>query len=308
MRTLYYSHSDFLLHDTGYGHPESPERLRHIDKALSVPAFTNLIRRSPPFGTVDQIRLIHSQHHIDAVINAVPEDGFHFIDSDTVLSAGSKNAAFRAVGAVCDAVDQILADQADNAFCAVRPPGHHAEAERAMGFCLFNNIAIGAEYARRHYKLERIAIVDFDVHHGNGTQAAFYHQPQVLYASSHQMPHYPGTGFPSETGAGNIINVPLNAGDNGKVFAEKYKTFIFPKVDGFQPELILISAGFDAHKDDPLAGIALQENDYQWVTRELMVIADRHCTGRIISVLEGGYNLKALANSVAVHVKTLLGN
>ncbi|MGR8981481.1 MAG: histone deacetylase family protein [Gammaproteobacteria bacterium] len=308
MKTLYYGHPDFLLHDTGFGHPESPERLREIEKALSAPEFTGLSRTSPPVGTAEQIGLIHNRHYIDAIVNAIPETGFHFIDSDTVLSSGSKNAAFRAVGAVCDAVDQILAGQADNAFCAVRPPGHHAEPNRAMGFCLFNNIAIGAEYARRHYKLERIAIVDFDVHHGNGTQAAFYDQPQVLYASSHQMPHYPGTGFPSETGAGNIINVPLSAGDNGKAFAEKYETVILPRVDRFKPELLLISAGFDAHRDDPLAGVALVEADYQWVTRELMAIADRHCSGRLISVLEGGYNLKALASSVAVHVKSLLGN
>lgn len=308
MKTLYYSHPDFLLHDTGFGHPESAERLRRIEKVLSEPEFTGLIRKLPPFGTIEQIRLIHDQFHIDAIINAIPETGFHFIDSDTVLSSGSKNAAFRAVGAVCDAVDQILAGKADNAFCAVRPPGHHAEPDQAMGFCLFNNIAIGAEYARRRYKLERIAIVDFDVHHGNGTQAAFYHQPQVLYASSHQMPHYPGTGFPSETGAGNIINVPLSAGDTGKEFAEKYKSVIFPRLDNFKPELILISAGFDAHRDDPLAGIALLEADYQWITLELMAIADRHCSGRIISVLEGGYNLEALGNSVAVHVKSLLSN
>jgi acetoin utilization deacetylase AcuC-like enzyme len=223
------------------------------------------------------------------------------------LSPGSKAAAYRAVGAVCDAVDQVLTDKVDNAFCAVRPPGHHAEPKRAMGFCLFNNVAIAAEYARQRHKLDRVAIVDFDVHHGNGTQAAFYHQPQVLYASSHEMPHYPGTGYPWETGAENIINAPLAAGDTGAAFREKYEGIIFPALTNFKPELLLISSGFDAHKDDPLASIKLVEDDYRWVTQELMEIAGRTCKGRIISVLEGGYDLNALASSVAAHVKTLMG-
>ncbi len=187
------------------------------------------------------------------------------------------------------------------------PPGHHAEPQHAMGFCLFNNVAIAAEYARQRYQLERIAIVDFDVHHGNGTQAAFYHQPNVLYASSHEMPHYPGTGYPSETGVGNIINVPLASGDTGDEFKEKYERIIFPALNAFKPELLLISAGFDAHQDDPLASINLVEDDFRWVTQALMEIANRHCKGRIISVLEGGYDLTALAASVSVHVKTLMG-
>lgn len=308
VKTLYYSHPDFLLHDTGPGHPESADRLRAIEKALSGPEYAGLIRKSPPMGTEEQIRLIHSQHHFDAIVNATPDKGLWHIDSDTVLSPGSKNAAFRAVGAVCDAVDRILGNKADNAFCAVRPPGHHAEPGRAMGFCLFNNVAIAAEYARRHYRLERIAIVDFDVHHGNGTQSAFYHQPHVLYASSHEMPHYPGTGYPSETGVGNIINVPLSAGDTGVDFMKKYKSAILPELDRFKPELLLISAGFDAHRDDPLANINLLEADYCWITEELMAIAGRYGKGRIISVLEGGYNLKALADSVAAHIKTLMGD
>lgn len=306
MRTLYYSHPDFLLHDTGSGHPESAERLKSIEKALSNAEFSGLTRKSPPLGTEEQIRLIHSKRHIDAIVNAIPETGYHFIDADTVLSPGSKNAVFRAVGAVCEAVDQILAGKADNAFCAVRPPGHHAEPDNAMGFCLFNNVAIAAEYARRRYHIKRIAIVDFDVHHGNGTQAAFYHQPDVLYASSHEMPHYPGTGYPAETGSGNIINIPLRAGDTGIEFRKKYNSVILPGVNNFKPDLLLISAGFDAHRDDPLAGINLVEADYQWITQELMEIADRCCQSRIISVLEGGYHLNALAGSVAIHVQTLL--
>lgn len=306
MTTLYYSHPDFLGHETGVGHPESADRLRSIEKALAAPEFSDLIRQSPPLGTKEQIRLIHSQSHIDAILEAIPKQGLHYYDPDTVLSPGSWTAAIRAVGAVCDAVDKVLASYADNAFCAVRPPGHHAEPQRAMGFCLFNNIAIAANYALQHYQLERIAIVDFDVHHGNGTQAAFYDQPCVLYASSHEMPHYPGTGYPTETGAGNIINVPLAAGDSGSEFRKKYNSLILPAVRKFKPDLLLISAGFDAHKDDPLASIKLVEDDFRWITSELMIIADRCCQGRIISILEGGYNLKALADSVMVHVKTLM--
>ena len=306
MRTLYYSHPDFLLHDTGKGHPECAGRLRSIAKALDAPEFTNLIRVLPPLGTEQQIRLIHPRFHIEAIRAAIPEQGEHFLDHDTVLSPGSENAAFRAVGAVCDAVDKVVTEQADNAFCAIRPPGHHAEPDLAMGFCLFNNVAIAASYALCHHHLERVAIVDFDVHHGNGTQAAFYKQPNVLYASSHQMPNYPGTGFPTETGVGNIINVPLAAGDTGVEFRKKYNSIILPALRNFKPDLLLISAGFDAHKDDPLSATMLIEDDFRWVTQELMDIADCYCKGRIISALEGGYNLKALAASVAVHIKTLL--
>jgi acetoin utilization deacetylase AcuC-like enzyme len=307
VKTLYYSHPDFLLHETGLGHPESADRLKAITKALAEPEFADLIRATPPLGTDQQVRLIHSADHIQRINTALPAHGISHLDPDTVLSPGSKTAAYRAVGAVCDAVDQVLSNKADNAFCAVRPPGHHAEPSRVMGFCLFNNVAIAAEYARQHHKLDRVAIVDFDVHHGNGTQAAFYHQPKVLYASSHEMPHYPGTGFPSETGLGNIINAPLAAGDSGAEFRKKYEDLIFPSIIDFKPDLLLISAGFDAHKDDPLASIRLVEDDYYWVTHRLMDIAGQTCKGRIISVLEGGYNLKALAASVAAHVKALMG-
>ncbi|MDD5321190.1 MAG: histone deacetylase family protein [Methylococcales bacterium] len=307
MKTLYYSHPDFLLHDTGTGHPECADRLRSIAKALAAPEFSSLIRVSPPLGTEQQIRLIHPQCYIDDIRAAIPEQGEHYMDYDTVVSPGSEQAAFRAVGAVCDAVDQVMTGKADNAFCAIRPPGHHAEPASAMGFCLFNNVAIAAEFARRHYHLERLAIVDFDVHHGNGTQAAFFNQPYVLYASSHQMPYYPGTGYPTETGIGNIINVPLAAGDSGVEFRQKYNAIILPALRSFKPELLLVSAGFDAHRDDPLAAIMLAEDDFRWITKELMDIADCCCGGKIISALEGGYNLNALAASVAVHVKTLMG-
>jgi acetoin utilization deacetylase AcuC-like enzyme len=306
--TLYYSHPDFLFHETGAEHPECADRLRSIENALATLEFSSLIRLSAPLGTEQQIRLIHPQFHIDTIVKAIPEQGERHLDQDTVLSPGSRLAAFRAVGAVCDAVDNVMTGKADNAFCAIRPPGHHAEPELAMGFCLFNNIAIAANYARHHYHLERIAIVDFDVHHGNGSQTAFYHQPNVLYASSHEMPNYPGTGYPTETGAGNIINVPLAAGDSGVQFKQKYSNIILPALNNFKPDLLLISAGFDAHKDDPLASINLVEDDFEWVTQELMTIAGHCCNGRIISALEGGYNLKALAASVAVHVKTLMSD
>lgn len=306
MKTLYYSHADFLDHQTGLGHPECADRLRAIEKALATPEFSNLIRLSPPLGTEQQIRLVHPQFHIDAIANINPDQDAYFLDQDTVLSSGSRQAAFRAVGAVCDAVDQIMTGKADHAFCAIRPPGHHAEPQLAMGFCLFNNIAIAANYARKRYQVERIAIVDFDVHHGNGTQAAFYDQADVLYVSSHEMPHYPGSGYPSETGVGNIINVPLSAGESGVEFRQKYSSIIFPALKKFKPDLLLISAGFDAHKDDPLASIMLVEDDFKWVTEQLMSIADSCCNSRIISALEGGYNLRALAASVAIHVKTLM--
>ncbi len=306
MTTLYYSHADFLFHNTGAGHPECAERLRFIETALKATEFSGLIRQSAPMGSELQISLVHPLPYIDNILKAIPEQGHQYLDQDTVLSAGSQLAAFRAVGAVCDAVDKVMTGQANNAFCAVRPPGHHAEPDVAMGFCLFNNVAIAAKYALLQYQLERIAIVDFDVHHGNGTQDVFYNQPNVLYASSHEMPNYPGTGHPRETGKGNIINVPLTAGDSGVELRQKYSNIILPALTNFKPDLLLISAGFDAHKDDPLASINLVEDDFEWLTKQLMLIADNSCQGKIISVLEGGYNLKALAASVAIHVKTLM--
>lgn len=309
MTTLYYRHAEFLDHDTGPDHPECADRLRAIDSALSDPRFDSLIRVEPPIpeDIEDKLALIHTPAMINRVLNGIPAEGLSYFDADTVASPGSKQAALRAVGAICDAVDKIRGGQADSAFCALRPPGHHAMPGYPMGFCLFNNIAIAAEYARRHHHLERIAIVDFDVHHGNGTQTAFYDQPQVLYASSHQWPHYPGSGHPLENGVGNIINVPLPAGTDGSVFRAKYNDTILPAVKKFKPQLILVSAGFDAHKDDPLASLRLVEDDYRWVTEQLMDIALDCCEGHIISTLEGGYNLKALAASVAAHVEVLAG-
>lgn len=309
MNTLYYSHPDFLIHDTGLAHPECADRLRVIEEALAAPDFAALIRIEPaiPADIENKIALVHGKAMIAKVLATIPQQGTAYFDADTVVSPGSKQAALRAVTALCDAVDRICTGPCTRAFCAVRPPGHHAMPDYAMGFCLFNNVAIAAEYARSRYGLTRIAIVDFDVHHGNGTQSAFYEQPQVLYASSHQWPHYPGSGHPSENGVGNIVNVSLPSGSGGEVFREKYRQVILPAVKNFNPELILISAGFDAHRDDPLSSLALLEQDYRWITDELIVIADTCCQGRIISALEGGYNLRALANSVAAHVASLMG-
>ncbi len=310
MTTLYYSHPDFLNHHPGDDHPDSPERLISIAQALKNPLFANLTPILAPLNSNvrAQISLIHNKAMIDRILNVkldVHEQ--HLLDYDTLLSAGSAQAALRAVSAVCDAVDKVCTSQAHNAFCAIRPPGHHATPQQSMGFCLFNNIAIAAEYARTHYHLSRVAIVDFDVHHGNGTQAAFYHNPQVLYASSHEMPHYPGTGLPQETGVQhNIINVPLHARETGNSVRKKYQNIIFPALRAFKPELLLISAGFDAHKDDPLGSVMLVEDDYRWLTEELLLIAKHSCAGRVISVLEGGYAIHALAASVAVHVHCLL--
>ncbi|GAB4257879.1 MAG: histone deacetylase family protein [Methylomicrobium sp.] len=308
MTTLYYSHPAFLAHDTGNGHPERADRLTAIDKALSAPIFQSLIRKQPELSAdlPNKIRLIHHNDMIRNVFDHIPKQGHYALDADTVISPQSGTAALLAVAAVCDAIDQVCTQQAHSSFCAVRPPGHHAEPDRSMGFCLFNNVAIAAEYARTHYHLDKIAIVDFDVHHGNGTQAAFYRQPQVFYASTHEMPHYPGTGHPKETGVGNIVNVPLHSGTTGAEFRDKYRNLIIPALRHFKPDLLLLSAGFDAHKDDPLASIELTEADYRWLTEQLTLLADEYCNGKIVSVLEGGYHLRGLSASVAVHVESLM--
>jgi acetoin utilization deacetylase AcuC-like enzyme len=307
MTTIYFSHRSFLEHDTGLGHPENAERLRSIERALAAAEFEGLDRRDAPRGTREQIRLIHGERYIDYVLGAVPRQGFSYLDGDTVISPRSGEAALHAVGAACAAVDAVFAQASTNAFCAVRPPGHHAEPDEAMGFCLFNNVAIAAEYARKHHGIERVAIVDFDVHHGNGTQKAFQANKEVLYASTHQSPWYPGTGRSEETGVGNIINVPLAAGSGSKEFRSALAEKILPALNRFSPELLLVSAGFDGHRDDPLASLNLVEDDYAWVTSELAVIAEKHARGRLVSVLEGGYNLEALGKSVAAHVCVLMG-
>ena len=306
MTTLYYTHEACLGHDTGPGHPESAERLRAVQSVLDGPDFAAMGHREPPLAAVDALGPVHGEDYVRGVLDAVPGSGYARLDPDTVISAGSGEAALRAAGAVIAAVDAVAAGEARNAFCAVRPPGHHAEPSRAMGFCLFNNVAVGAARARSGHGLRRIAVVDFDVHHGNGTQAAFAADPEFFFGSSHQYPFYPGTGAADETGCGNIVNAPLSAGAGGPEFRAAWSERILPALDAFAPQFVLISAGFDAHAADPLAAINLVEEDYRWITAEIAAIADSHAEGRIVSTLEGGYDLDALAASVGAHVAALM--
>ena len=266
-----------------------------------------LERREAPGIDPALLHLVHPSALVDHVLAPIKENERRRIDGDTVMSAGSAEAALRAAGAVCAAIDSVMAGEIDNAFCAVRPPGHHAEPGRAMGFCLFNNVAVGALYAREKHALGRIAVVDFDVHHGNGTQAAFETDGDLFYASTHQWPLYPGTGAPGETGVGNIVNVPLAAGSGSAEFRYAMSENVLPALEAFRPDMILVSAGFDAHRDDPLAGLKFCTEDYGWATARLAEIATGLCRGRLVSALEGGYDLSALADSVAVHVGALAG-
>ncbi len=309
-QTVFYSHADFAMHDTGMGHPESAARLAVIEQALAGPEFAGLLRRAPEMAAdvENLLSLVHGESHIAKVFASVPrEGGLAYLDADTPVSPGSLHAALLAVSAACQAVAAVCGGGAERAFCALRPPGHHAEPERAMGFCLFNNAAIAAMVARVRLGLRRVAIVDFDVHHGNGTQAAFYDDPSVMYVSSHQWPHYPGGGRESEIGAGNIVNLPLPAGAGGAEMLSAYRLRAWPAVRAFSPELLIVSAGFDAHRDDPLAGLHLSAADYYALTADLCVLADECAEGRLVSVLEGGYCLPALADSVAEHVRALIG-
>jgi acetoin utilization deacetylase AcuC-like enzyme len=306
MTTLLYTHSSCLDHDPGSHHPEAPARLRTVLAALSGPQYARLERREAPEAALDDVLRVHSRHHVEHVLGAVPKAGHAAIDADTVLSPASGTAALHAAGAVAAAVDAVVAKEADNAFCAVRPPGHHAEPDRAMGFCLFNNAAIGALRAREVHGCERVAVVDFDVHHGNGTQAAFEADDNLFYASTHQYPLYPGTGAASETGVGNIVNVPLRPMSGSGPFRVAMTGRVLPALDAFRPDLLLISAGFDAHRSDPLAQLMLEEADYTWITERLVEIAFRHADGRLVSTLEGGYDLTALGASVAAHVRVLM--
>ena len=293
-------------HDPGLGHPEQPARLVAVRDALAAPAFDGLDRRMPPPATVDQLARAHDRAYVDGVLAAVPASGQVMLDADTFMSPGSGVAALSAAGAACAAVDAVLAGEVANAFCAVRPPGHHAEYDRAMGFCLFNNVAVAAHHARAVHGLTAVAVVDFDVHHGNGTQHAFENDGGFFFASSHQFPFYPGTGDVGEVGRGNVHNAPLPAAAGARAFRAAWETRLLPALAAFKPELIIISAGFDAHRDDPLAEIHLDEDDYVWITREIMAIADSSAGGRLISSLEGGYDLAALGRSVAAHVATLM--
>ena len=306
MATLLFTHADCLDHDPGAHHPESPARLQAVLAALSAPQFAALDRREAPEAVVEDLLRVHPRHHVERILNAVPRAGHVAIDADTVLSAASGRAALRAAGAVSAAVDAVIRREADNAFCAVRPPGHHAEPRRSMGFCLFNNAAIGALRARAVHGLERVAVVDFDVHHGNGTQAAFAADESLFYASTHQYPLYPGTGAADETGVGNIVNVPLRPMSGSEPFRRAFNERVLPALDDFRPRLIIVSAGFDAHRNDPLAQLMLDESDYVWVSEKLVKLASRHASGRLVSTLEGGYDLTALGASAAAHVGVLM--
>jgi acetoin utilization deacetylase AcuC-like enzyme len=310
MTTLLITHPVFVNHDTGPGHPERPDRMRAIDKVLSEPTFAGLKRAEAPLrdDVEEQILLAHPKTYLERVKAARPGPGEEAVrlDPDTVLSAGSWEPAMRAVGAGLMAVDEVMAGRVQNAFCQVRPCGHHAEKARAMGFCLFGNVAIAGLYARARHGAERIAVVDFDVHHGNGTQDIFWSDKNLFFASTHQMPLYPGTGALSETGVGNIWNAPLRPGDGGEPFREAFNARVLPPLHDFGPDIVLISAGFDAHERDPLANLRLIEADFAWATERLCDMAAKHCRGRVVSMLEGGYDLRGLAGSVAAHVHALM--
>ena len=306
MTTLLFSHESSARHDTGQGHPERPDRIRAVMEALAADRFDALDRREAPEADLADLDRVHPAGYVERLLAAVPEDGLVRIDPDTVMSPESGEAALRASGAIIAAIDAVAAGAADNAFCAVRPPGHHAEPGRSMGFCLFNNIAVGALHARAAHGLDKIAVVDFDVHHGNGTQAVFESDPGLLFASTHEYPLYPGTGAASETGVGNVFNVPLASGSGSAEFRAGVEGHILPALREFRPDLILVSAGFDGHARDPLASLRLVEDDYAWITRELCALAGELCGGRLVATLEGGYDLDALAASVSAHVGEML--
>ena len=309
MTTLLLTNPAGLQHLTPAGHPERPDRLRAVARALDADRFKALVRVEAPAASFETIALCHPMDYVEALRDATPQEGIVHLDADTAMSPGSFEAALRGAGGAVHAVDTVVAGKAANAFVATRPPGHHAETARPMGFCLFNNVAIGARHAQKSHGVGRVAIVDFDVHHGNGSQEIFWSDPTVMYCSTHQMPLYPGTGAASERGDhDNIVNAPLRAGDGGTQFRAAFEAHILPRLSGFQPELVMISAGFDAHARDPLANLNLLEADFDWVTHRLMEIADASAQGRVVSVLEGGYDLEGLANSAAAHVAALMQN
>lgn len=307
MTTAYFTHKDCLAHVTPTGHPEQVARLTAIAGALDEPEFSALLRKDAPLADDSALLRAHPQGYIDKIRAAVPQDSWVSLDPDTHMSPGSLHAALRAVGGNLAAIDSVLGQEAGNAFVGCRPPGHHAESETPMGFCLFSTIAIAAKYALDHHGLSRVAIIDFDVHHGNGTQNVLWDDPRVLFASSHQMPLFPGTGNAFETGAAhNILNYPLPEGSGSATLHAAYNATILPAIRNFEPQLILVSAGFDAHRADPLAGLRWAEEDFAWLTHRICDVADEVCDGRVVSTLEGGYDLTALAASVAAHVKVLM--
>jgi acetoin utilization deacetylase AcuC-like enzyme len=307
MSTLLISHPACLEHLVPLGHPERPDRLRAVEEALETEKFQSLAREQAPMASLENIALCHPMDYIEEIRDATPNEGIAHLDADTSMSPGSFEAALRAAGGAIFAVDEVMAKRASNAFVATRPPGHHAETARPMGFCFFDNVAIAARYAQQRHGIARAAIVDFDVHHGNGSQEIFWSDKSVMYCSTHQMPLFPGTGAVIESGQHNtVVNAPLRPGDGGESFRAALETRVLPRLADFRPELIIISAGFDAHMRDPLASINLDESDFVWATQKLMDVADRCAGGRIVSVLEGGYDLRALGNSVAAHVTALM--
>ena len=308
MTTLYVSHPSALDHAMPAGHPERPARIRAVEQVLEDERYCTLVREQAPRAELVVAELAHPAQYVDAIAQAAPSDGFVQIDSDTLMSPGTLAAVLHAMGGAVHAVDSVMRGESANAFVAMRPPGHHAERATAMGFCLFNHAAVAVRHARKAFGVSRVALVDWDVHHGNGSQDIFWDDPDVMYASTHQMPLYPGTGASSERGAHDtIVNVPLKAYDDGAVFREAFEAGILRRLEAFAPDLIVISAGFDAHHLDPLANLRLDESDFGWATRRVMEVADRHAGGRVVSVLEGGYDLEGLGRSVAAHVDALMG-
>jgi acetoin utilization deacetylase AcuC-like enzyme len=308
MSTLYITHPAAFDHQTPLGHPERPDRLHAIERILEKERFASLIREQAPMAEMESLTLAHPEHHIVSIRDISPREGLVRIDADTIMSPGTYEAALRGAGGAVRAVDEVMTGKAINAFVSMRPPGHHAERTRAMGFCFFNNAAIAARHAQVRYGAERVAILDWDVHHGNGTQDIFWSDASVMYCSTHEAPLYPGTGAVSETGKhGTIVNAPLSAGDGSEAFRDAMNSVLLPRIDAFAPDLIVISAGFDAHWRDPLADLNLTEADFAWATHKLMALAEKHCGRRIVSVLEGGYDLEGLAKSTAAHMDTLMG-
>jgi acetoin utilization deacetylase AcuC-like enzyme len=304
MPTAFLTHPDCARHEMGAGHPESPQRLHAILAALERSGLAaQLLSREAPEATREQIERVHAPEHFDLVVGAAPQSGYAYLDPDTSMNPRSLSAALRAAGAVVTATDLVMAGEAKNAFCAVRPPGHHATPDRAMGFCLFNNVAIGAMHAIEAHGLERVAILDFDVHHGNGTEDAFHEDPRVMLCSTFQHPYYPYCG--ANSGNEHIINVPLPAQSDGARFREAVEGTWIPALEAFRPQMVFVSAGFDAHREDPLAYLELDDEDYRWVTQKLVAVAERHAGGRVVSTLEGGYNTEALGRCVVEHVRVL---
>ncbi|TMJ24826.1 MAG: histone deacetylase family protein [Alphaproteobacteria bacterium] len=306
--TLLLTHPACLGHQPGPHHPERPERLAAILAALDDPDFANLARAEAPLATTEQLTRVHPESYVQAMLGARPAPGeYAMIDADTIISHGSIDAALRAAGAVVAGVDAVMSGRADTAFAAVRPPGHHATPDIPGGFCLFNNVAVGARHAQARHGVGRVAILDFDVHHGQGTQAVVEIDPSLFYGSTHQYPLYPGTGQSNERGVdGNVANVPLRPNSGSAQFRHAWGEIILPQLDRFAPELVIVSAGFDAHKADPLAQLSLETADFAWISRELLAIADRHAKGRLVSALEGGYDLEALADATSAHVRVLM--